>query len=107
MTALASTAVRRLDDGITVDAEILAPKLGLSVEALKAYMAQGLVTGVTETGIGDDAGRLRLTFRYRTKVWRVVVEPDGTLREAPLAGRRMGPAARARLDLLDLVKAAS
>lgn len=104
---MTAPAINRLDDGITIDAEVLAPGLGLSVEALKAQMAQGLVTGMTETGIGKDAGRLRLTFRYRTKVWRVVVEADGTLREAPLAGRRLGPAVHGRVDLLNLVREAS
>jgi hypothetical protein len=33
--------------------------------------------------MGEDAGRLRLTFRYRTHAWTVVVQLDGTLSEAP------------------------
>ena len=36
---------------------------------------------------GEDAGRLRLTFRYRARSWTVVVEADGTLSEAPALGR--------------------
>ena len=33
--------------------------------------------------MGEDVGRLRLTFRYRARAWTVVVQPDGTLSEAP------------------------
>ena len=73
---------------ITVDAATLAPKLGLTAAALRENMANGLVTGVVETGVGEDQGRTRLTFRYRTRIWRVVIEPDGALREEPVPARR-------------------
>jgi hypothetical protein len=45
-------------------------------------MRRGIVYGVVETGVAEDEGRTRLTFRYRARAWRVVVEPDGTLVEA-------------------------
>src|SRR6266478_5260077 len=60
-----------------------APKLGLSVEVLKAEMRRGYVYSVTEQGIGSDAGWTRLTFRYRARSWCVLVYPDGTLVEGP------------------------
>ncbi|MGH8606944.1 MAG: DUF6522 family protein, partial [Gammaproteobacteria bacterium] len=69
------------DGEITINAELLAPKLGLSAEALKAEMRKGNVSSVAETGINEDAGRTRVTFRYRTRAWTVVVDPDGTLRD--------------------------
>ena len=72
------------DGQITIDAELLAPRLGLSIADLKANMAKGLVTGIAETGADEDAGRTRLTFRYRARVWRFVREPDGTLKEDPV-----------------------
>jgi hypothetical protein len=50
-------------------------------------MRRGIVYGVVEQGVGEDAGRLRLTFRYRARSWTVVVEADGTLSEAPALGR--------------------
>ena len=87
MTRLSSTAVSCAGGDITIDAEALAPKLGLSAEALKEKMAKGLVTSVAESGVKEDVGRTRLTFYYRARVWRVVVEPDGTLAEDPRAGR--------------------
>ena len=71
-------AITIADGEITVDAEMLAPKLGLSVEALKAEMRKGNVSSVAEAGIDDDAGRTRVTFKYRTRVWTGVLNPDGT-----------------------------
>jgi len=64
---------------ITIEAGYLAAKLGLSVDQLQAEMRRGIVYGVVERGIGEDAGRLRLTFRYRARSWTVVIEPDGIL----------------------------
>ena len=43
--------------------------------------AQGQRLQRRRTGINEDAGRTRLTFRYRTRAWTVVVEPDGTVIE--------------------------
>jgi hypothetical protein len=50
-------------------------------------MQRGIVYGVVERGVGEDAGRLRPTFRYRARSWTVMVEADGTLNEAPALGR--------------------
>jgi Family of unknown function (DUF6522) len=72
---------------VTIQAVHLAAKLGLSVDRLRAEMRRGIVYGVVEQGVGEDAGRLRLTFRYRARSWTVVVEADGTLSEAPALGR--------------------
>lgn len=37
---------------------------------------QGRVSSIVETGSNEDAGRTRVTVRYRTRVWIAVVEPD-------------------------------
>ena len=104
---LSSPAPVRLDDGeITVEAEILAPKLGLTVVALKENMAKGLVMSVAETGENEDAGRTRLTFRYRARVWRVVIGPDGRLSDDPLPAPQAKPV-KGPPSLLDLVKLTS
>ena len=65
-------------DEARIEAGVLAAKLGLSVDRLRAEMRRGIVYGTVERGIGEDAGRLRLTFRYRARSWTVVVEADGT-----------------------------
>ena len=76
-------AVEVQGEEATIEAGHLAAKLGLSVDRLRAEMRRGIVYGVAERGVGADAGRLRLTFRYRARSWTVVVEADGTLNEAP------------------------
>jgi len=68
-------------DDVTVEATYLATRLGLSVDRLRTEMRRGIVYGVVERGIGEDAGRLRLTFRYRTRAWTAVIQRDGTLIE--------------------------
>ena len=102
MTRLSMTSVSIVDGEIMIDATLLATKLGLPPKVLMAEMRKGLVTSVAENGVDEDDGRTRLTFRYRARIWRVVVEPDGSLVEyaAPVQWREP-------LALLDLVKDAS
>ena len=71
------------DDDVTIEATYLASRLGLPADRLLAEMRRGIIYSVVERGVGDDAGRLRLTFRYRARAWTVVVHRDGTLSEAP------------------------
>jgi hypothetical protein len=69
-------------DDVTVEASYLAARLGLSVDRLRAEMRRGIIYSAVERGMGEDAGRLRLTFRYRARAWTVVVQRDGTLSDA-------------------------
>ena len=52
-------------------------------------MRKGIVSGVTEIGINENVGRIRLTFRFHPRAWSVVIEPDGNLAES------IAPAAKA------------
>ena len=81
MSSVPGSAISIADGEITIDAELLASKLGLSAASLKAEMRKGIVSSVAETGINEDVGRTRLTFRYRTRAWTVVIQPDGTVVE--------------------------
>ncbi len=115
MSSPQTEAITIVNGEITVDAELLAPKLGLSAAALKAEMRKGSIDSVAETGINEDAGRTRVTFRYRTRAWTVVVDPDGTLHDrlsfilvesiAPTA--KAPPANTDYPSLLDFVRNAS
>ena len=107
MSALPSSPVTIEDGEITIAADLLAPKMRLSVEALKAELRRGYVYSVAERGIDEDAGRTRLTFRYRNRSWTVVVEPDGTLVDPLAASNKASPAKNDRVRLLDLVRKAS
>ena len=70
-------------DDVTVEATYLAARLGLPVDRLQTEMRRGIIYSVVERGVGEDVGRLRLTFRYRARAWTVVVQRDGTLSKAP------------------------
>ncbi len=107
MSALPSSAVSIGNGEITIAADLLAPKLGLSVEALNSEMRRGYVYNVIERGIDEDAGRTRLTFGYRTRSGTVVVEPDRTLVETPSPANKASPAKKDRVSLLALVRKAS
>jgi Family of unknown function (DUF6522) len=78
-------------DDVTVEASYLAGQLGLSLDRLRAEMRRGVVYSTVERGMGEDAGRLRLTVRYRARVWTVVVRCEDS---EPAAAPRNGPAAR-------------
>lgn len=69
-----SAAVSRSEGSFTVDAKIVAGKLGLSPEMFWREVKRGIVYGVVERGEGDDAGRVRLTFRYRARSWSITLE---------------------------------
>jgi len=68
-------------DEATVEAGFLAAKLGVSVDLLQAEMRKGIVYGTLERGIGEDAGWLRITFRYRSRSWTAVIAAGGTPEE--------------------------
>ena len=107
MSPVPASAITIADGEITIDAELLAPKLGLSAEALKAEMRKGIVSSVAETGINEDAGRTRVTFRYRTRAWTVVVDPDGTWIGCIAPAAKALPTNSDHLSLLDFARTAS
>ncbi len=71
------------DGQITVDPAYLAPRLGLSPEALREGLRSGAVVGVTETGEGSDAGKTRIVIRSAGRSWAAEVGADGAAREIP------------------------
>jgi hypothetical protein len=107
MSALSSSAVTIEDGEITIAAGLLAQKLGLSGEVLKAEMRRGYVYSLGEQGIAEDAGRTRLTFRYRARSWTVVVERDGSLVETSAASNKTASATSDRAGLLQFSGKAS
>ena len=82
MISVPGSVISIAGDEITVDAELLASRLGLSAALLQAEMRKGIVSSVAETGIDEDVARTRVTFRYRTRAWTVVVDPAGNLVES-------------------------
>lgn len=62
---------------ITVNAALVAERLGVDPSLLMREMRGGRVFQVTERGEGEDAGRFRLTFRYRARETVIVVDAEG------------------------------
>ncbi|MBB3522612.1 DUF6522 family protein [Rhizobium redzepovicii] len=63
--------------GLVLDATDLAGRFGLSPDALRSQMRRGLVRGVVEAGVGEDAGRTRFSVRFGNRVWIAVVGIGG------------------------------
>lgn len=92
------------DGQLMVDPDYLAPRLGLTPEALRAGLQNGDVVGVTETGEGEDAGNTRIVLRSETRAWAAEVRADGTAREIP-PPRSTEAAADREQDLANRVRA--
>lgn len=85
-----ATVTREADGSFVVDAVLVAPGLGLTPDAFMAALQKGLVFQIHESGTGEDAGMHRLTFRYRSREWRMIVDDEGLVLQAgpgPLDGR--------------------
>ena len=107
MSSVPGSAISIADGEITIDAELLASKLGLSAASLKTEMRKGIVSRVAETGINEDVGRTRLTFRYHSRAWTVVVDPAGNLVESVARAPKVLPAKPGGWSLSDIVRRGS
>jgi hypothetical protein len=66
-------------DQPTIDAADLGTLLGLDAKDVRDKMQSGDITTRLETGEGEDAGRMRLTFYYDGKRIRLTCTTDGTV----------------------------
>jgi hypothetical protein len=71
-----SPAITASKDGFTVDAELVAQELGIPPDVFWQELKRGIVYDVVERGEGEDIGRTRLTFRYRSRSWCVTLEGE-------------------------------
>ncbi|WP_299153647.1 DUF6522 family protein [uncultured Tateyamaria sp.] len=61
----------------TVDAHDLGRLLDMPPDRVQAEMRNGALTSRLETGIDEDAGKMRLTFLYKDKRVRLTCSEDG------------------------------
>lgn len=66
-------------DGATIDAHDLGPLLGLEAADVPQKMRAGEITSQSEQGQDEDAGRVRLTFWYKTQRVRLICDSDGNV----------------------------
>ncbi|HVW69951.1 MAG TPA: DUF6522 family protein [Steroidobacteraceae bacterium] len=68
----------KLTEGIVeVEAMSIAHDLGIEAARLLEALREGQLTGRCEQGIGEDAGRLRLTFFHANRGLRLIVDREG------------------------------
>ncbi|REC54488.1 hypothetical protein DRV84_13745 [Rhodosalinus sediminis] len=63
--------------------DYLAPKLGLTADALREALRAGDAAATVEEGHGPDAGMTRITVRHGERAWAAEIAPDGAAREVP------------------------
>ncbi|MCB2092908.1 MAG: hypothetical protein H6901_03470 [Rhodobacteraceae bacterium] len=65
------------ENGFLIEANDLAPLLGVEPAEVARLMREGLITSLSETGQGADAGRFRVSFRYGTTRIRFTTDANG------------------------------
>ena len=67
-------AITHFEDGLVVDATLAADRLGLLPDTYWRQLKRGIVYSAAERGEREDAGRIRLTCRYRPRFWPTILE---------------------------------
>ena len=73
------TAVERQAGDFVIDAALIAGAFKLSEAEVRGRMREGAITSRCETGVGEDAGRWRLTFHHGDRACRFVVDEAGSI----------------------------
>ncbi len=73
------TAVERTEEGFVIEARLLAKVFKVTEEEVREKMRDGAITSRCETGIGEDAGRWRLTFRHGSLACRFILDATGAV----------------------------
>lgn len=90
------------EGAISVDAAIIAEDLGLEPARVLDSLRAGALTARCEQGIGEDAGRFRLTFRHENRRLRLIVDQQGRILERSAAAARNRGAKRTPRNCPDL-----
>ena len=67
------------DCAVLIDASILGEGLGLEASLVQMLMRKAAITSLCERGIDADAGRFRMTFFYKSRRLRLVVDAAGNI----------------------------
>lgn len=68
-----------IDGSITVPAEVIAKGLRLNTLAVIPHLRRGLIRQATARGVDEDAGRMRIVFRYKSRQFTLDVNAGGTI----------------------------
>ncbi len=95
------TTVNVGENGIVVDAQVLADAFRISEAELATLMRSGRITSRCETGVDDDVDHWRLTFFLNGRAFRFTVDRTGTILRCgsfPAPVRRQSQASPPRRD---------
>lgn len=67
------------NESFTVDAGVIAEKLGIEPEKVLDGIRNGSITSLCERGVDDDVGRFRLTFSRGNRRLRLIVDTRGVV----------------------------
>jgi hypothetical protein len=73
------TQVERVGEGFVVSAKLLAESFKMTEDEVRLAMRDGSLTSRCETGLGEDAGRWRLTFHHAGRACRFTIDPTGAI----------------------------
>jgi len=76
-TEASEWAALERDGSIIVPAERIAAALGLAPNVFMLKLRGGFVSQRTESGVGEDEGRHRVTFAYRNRTVIAIVDATG------------------------------
>ena len=97
--------IEYVDDGVQIDASVLAQAFAISAEDLRLGMRDGAITSRFERGEGEDSGRVRLTFFSADRRVRMIADDRGRVLSCdavdlrrPASGGGLGAAEPAALE---------
>ena len=88
--------IERDDEGFCIDASLLGEVFGIPPHDVHALMRNRRITSRCERAEGEHAGRYRLTFFYRNRRVRLVVDEDGHVLKRSSINFGEPPPARSR-----------
>ena len=62
---------------VEISADLIAEGLSIAPQDVPALMRAGEITSLHEQGVYRDAGRTRITFFYKGKRFRIVINAEG------------------------------
>ena len=71
-------AVVEFEQGtLSIDATVIGRGLNVEPSLVQGQMREGKITVLCERGFNEDAGRHRLTFFYKNRRFRLIVDEEG------------------------------
>ncbi|MCG6122978.1 MAG: DUF6522 family protein [Microvirga sp.] len=67
------------EDGVEVDAAVIASGLKVNPDQVLDQLRSGAITSRYERGVGEDAGRNRLTFFSQSRRLQIIVDVTGAI----------------------------